>query len=69
MTEDRLARILERLRAEHQPQLNSEMVANTARIQVRHQFSSDDRARARREMREEIETEVKRLELSEAGES
>ncbi len=67
MPEERLARILERCRAENHPELGKRMIADAAAIQNRNQFS-DDREAAKREMRELIKAEVTRqIVESEAG--
>ena len=60
MSEERLSRILEHCRQEHRPELGAELVAGTAEIQIRHQFSGEDRTRALKDLRELLEIEVQR---------
>jgi len=59
MSEDRLARILERCRTELHPEMSARLIADAAGIQNRNQFS-DDRAPAKREMRELVHAELTR---------
>jgi hypothetical protein len=48
---DRLAEIVERCRAEMHPELNADVVAEIARIEVQFQFAGDDRGDAQRELK------------------
>lgn len=71
MTElSRYQEILERLRAQHYPQLSADLVARLGEIEDRNQFSPDP-APARNELRRLVDMEVKRqeVEMVEGGES
>jgi hypothetical protein len=67
MSKERLSRILERCREERRPELAADLVADTAEIQIRHQFSGDDRTRALKDLRELLDNEMQRHGLGGGG--
>lgn len=67
MSEERLTRILEKCRAQTQPDVSADLVARTAEIQIRSQFSGGDRSRPLKELRELLEVEMQRQGLGGSG--